>query len=336
MVDDWRTAARYGLPFGMGLALLGGVIALAAIVDPSLPLLVLLILWLVIGAPCAFLAAQFAARSTGSFDIGTRASAIAWAVPLMIFAAFVYIPIFQEQQAHPNQQALPGAVRAVLAIAILLFSGALFGGLIGSVIGFPGAWLGEHQARQEQAATSSSREHARPHDASPSALDDPALLTAAASGDVTIGTSWPKAILLLALGLTLALACYFMVRSGQNVVAGWAGAGLFGMAVPVALLQLLMNRPLLRFSKEGIAYKGANFWLRGFVPWHQVDAIWLTPSFKELFGRYELLIMIGERPRRLRYTNFQLPSSTRKGLRVAAIRYRKQIEENEIVVRGIE
>ena len=336
--NGWRTAARYGMPFGVGLALPGGVIALAAIVDPSLPRLVLLILWLVIGALCAFLAAQFAARATGSFEIGTKASAISWAVPLMIFAIFVYIPIFQEQQAHPNQQALPGAVRAVLAIAILLFCGAVLGGLVGSVIGVPGAWLGEHQARQEHAFTLSSREHVNAPEASPGALDDPSLLTAAALGDITIDASWPKAALIFAITLGFGALFVFMAWDDLSVVIRWIGLAFFVLVIPLGPLQLLINRPLLRFSEEGIAYKGAYpFWRRGFVPWHEVGAMVMASSSNKLFGRKELNLFIdGVQPWRATFQNWQLPVSTRKRLLVATIRYRKQIEENEIVVRGIE
>ena len=60
-------------------------------------------------------------------------------------------------------------------------------------------------------------------------------------------------------------------------------------------------------------------------------------STRRIGGRYELTIFLGgQRPRFARLRNWQLPSSTHTKLRAAVIRYRRQIDENEIVVQGIE
>ena len=79
MVDDWRTAARYGMPFGVGLAILGCGIALLRTVDSAVDFKSLPYFWLLAAVICAFLAGFIAARANGSFTLGVDAGAVACA-----------------------------------------------------------------------------------------------------------------------------------------------------------------------------------------------------------------------------------------------------------------
>lgn len=337
--NEWLTAARYGMPFGAGLTVLVCGIELLHIFDPSPRFAMLSYLWLFISAISAALAGMFAARATGSFKIGIKAGAVTCALPLAIlFLIFIFIPPNGRQPASVNSGELPGIVNAMLIDAMLLAIGAVFGGIFGALAGVPGAWLGRWQARHEEMNTPSLLEQPLAYRGLPGAVDDTALMASATSADIVIQPSWQKSLVFCLMASLLSVGCYAMAQSGQNVVAGWCGVDLFGLALPVGAINIMVNRPLLRFNSDGITYKGAYyFWPRGHVAWNELDAIVMMPASSKLFGRCELALYIGGvHPWRARFQNWQLPLSTRKKLRMVAIRYRQQIDENDIVLRGIE
>src|SRR6478672_9779426 len=140
MVDDWRTAARYGMPFGVGLALLGCGIALLRTVDSAVDFKPLPYFWLLAAVICAFLAGFIAARANGSFTLGVDAGAVACAAPVaIIFLVTMFGSSYHYQQTHPVGQYLPGIVNAAIAIALLFFGGAACGAIFGGLVGIPGA-----------------------------------------------------------------------------------------------------------------------------------------------------------------------------------------------------
>ncbi len=162
------------------------------------------------------------------------------------------------------------------------------------------------------------------------------------TGDIVIPLSWLKSLLLLVFSCLFAGIAYSALRSGQNTALNWIAACLFGLGIPLMLISLFISQPLLRFSIEGIAYKGASFFLRGQVDWEDVQAIILEPAPERqtmfgLLGRYNLRLIVGGNWLLfVRFLSWQLPSSTQRSFREVMIRYHEQIEENEIVVRGIE
>jgi hypothetical protein len=141
-----------------------------------------------------------------------------------------------------------------------------------------------------------------------------------------------------------AAVAYGGIRSGQNAAISWIAFCLFGLGVPLTLANLALNHPLLRFSEEGIAYRGSYFGLRGRVAWKDIAMIDLRPpteygsGIQEWFlGRYELYIVCDDAiPQTIRIMNWQLPSRVRLLLRAVTIRYSRQIAANDIVVRGVE
>jgi hypothetical protein len=73
------------------------------------------------------------------------------------------------------------------------------------------------------------------------------------------------------------------------------------------------------------------------VSWNEVVGISLSKAPNRLFGGTQLrLYLDGTRPTYMTFQNWQLPFSTRKMLRVASVRFRQQIAEHEIVIRGID
>ena len=256
----------------------------------------------------------------------------------IVFAIFVYVPAYQRQQADPKSQMFSPLVNAVLIGLILLVFAVVGGGLFGGLASIPGALLGRAQAQSERLNTPTLPEYAHSQHELPGALDEMALVAAASSEDITIPPNWFKSLLMFLLTLSFVAIGFAIVSSGDNAVLGWICVVLFGLLVFLAPINMAINRPLLRFSADGIAYKGAySFWRRGFAPWDDVGAIVFSKAPNSLFGRYELNVFIeGQRPWRGKFQNWQLPFSARKSLRLAILRYHKQIEENEIVIRGIE
>jgi len=160
--------------------------------------------------------------------------------------------------------------------------------------------------------------------------------------DISLDLSWPKSLLFLSIALILTLGSFRYVYDRQAVV-GWFGVCLFGMGVLLILLNIVFNRPPLRFTTDGVTYKGSyGLWMRGQASWKDIRAIVLAPLGAErrglpFGGRYDLNVFIeGERPRRVTIQNWQLPTSTRKTLQVVMERYSQQIAENEIVVSSVE
>lgn len=344
-MKSWRTAARYGAPFGVGLAILGGGIALARTIDPSHDFTVLPYFWLLAAVICAFLVGFIAARATGSFMLGVDAGAVACAAPMgPIFLMTMFGSSYHYQQTYTIGQFLPGIVNAAIAIALLFFGGVACGAIFGGLVSIPGALLGRIQAGLDGAKTSPADYQEPPQDHSDDHLDAALLLANSSSADVTIDLSWTKSLLFLVLAFLFAAVAYSSIRIGQNTPLNWIAFCLFGLAVPLALANLVVNRPLLRFSGEGIAYRGGYFWLRGQVAWDDIAMIDLGPpsgygsSMQELLlGRYELRIFFGDVGfRHIRFLNWQLPSTVKQSLRIAKVRYRKQIENNDIILHGIE
>lgn len=337
--NDWRTAARYGLPFGVGLMVLGCGIELLRTLDPSHRWAFLTYVVLAVTAACAFLSALFASRATASFTTGVKAGAVACGVPLaVVFLIFIFIPAALRGQAHIKDSHLPGVVDVMLLGSVMFALGAVFGGVYGSVTGAVGAWLGWRQARAERRDMPSLPQQPPLGAELAGSVDVVRLLASVPPGDIIISPSWVKTPLWFGCALLMTLGSYWALSSGVNAVMAWFGIALFGIATLVAPVNMLINRPLLRLSDEGIAYKGAyTLWRRGFVPWGEIGAIVLAKAPNTLFGHYELTVFFdGVRPWPARFQNWQLPFSTRDKLRAAVIRYRKQIDENEIVVRGIE
>lgn len=87
-LDDWRTAARYGMPFGVGLALLGCGIALLRTVNSTGDFKALPYIWLMAAVICAFLAGFIAARANGLFTLGVDAGALACAASSEVLRAW--------------------------------------------------------------------------------------------------------------------------------------------------------------------------------------------------------------------------------------------------------
>jgi hypothetical protein len=351
----WRIAARYGVPFGVGAAFVGSLNGIAQAyrhaVGPSAQGLVLLTyLWLLATAICVVLAAQMSARTSGSLRVGVWAGAITSMLCLtIVFAIFVFSPVLQQQLSDPNTRDLPLAETVLTTVVILLFF-SVVGGLLGALVAVPGAWLGREQARIEWLNALSLPEQSLTHDelAVPSrapldALDDETFMamveaSEGSSDDIVINPSWIKSLLMFLLTLTFVVIGLAMTRSSESAVWGWLCVGFAGLLTPLAPVNMAINRPLLRFTADGIAYKGAySFWRRGFVSWGDVGALVYSQAPSTLFGCKELSIFFdGVRPWRATFQNWQLPFSTRKKLREAVIRFHRQIEENEIVVSGIE
>jgi hypothetical protein len=247
----------------------------------------------------------------------------------IIFLIFVYIPAYQR---HPL-----GFPDVILFGAVMPALGAVFGGIYGGLLSAPGAWLGRRQAQSERLNTPTLPEYTHSQHELPGALDEMALVAATSSEDIIIPPNWFKSLLMFLLTLSFVTIGFAIVSSGDNAVLGWICVVLFGLLVFLAPINMAINRPLLRFSADGIAYKGAySFWRRGFAPWNDVGAIVFSKAPNSLFGRYELNVFIGgQRPWRANFQNWQLPVSAGKSLRLAILRFHKQIAENEIVVRGV-
>jgi hypothetical protein len=347
MVDDWRTAARYGMPFGIGLAIFAGIIGLLNLFWSSSQLRALPYFWLMAALICAFIAGFIAARARGSFVLGEDAGAVACAAPVaLVFLIFGFGTIYHGQQTDSVGQYLPGFVNAAI-VALLLFCGggacgAVFGGLAGS----PGALLGRIQANLDGVTYSDGETHSPPEEHSADGSNPALLLANASSADIVIDPSWIKGSAFLVLTFLFAALAYGGIRSGQNAALSWFVFCLCGLGVPLILANLVFNHPLLRFSEEGIAYRGSYFGLRGRVAWKDISMIDLRPptgygygaGIQEWFlGRYELYIDCGGAiPQTIRMMNWQLPSRVKQSLRAATIRYSRQIAENGIVVRGVE
>src|SRR6185312_2000562 len=147
MMDDWRTASRYGLPFGGGLAIFAGGIGLLHAVNPLAQWRTLPYLWLLAAFICAFLAGFIAARARGSFTLGVDAGAVACAAPLSLaLLVFGFGSFYEHEQADAGGRYLPGIVNAVIAALLLIFIGATCGAVLGGIAGIPGALLGRIQA----------------------------------------------------------------------------------------------------------------------------------------------------------------------------------------------
>ena len=160
--------------------------------------------------------------------------------------------------------------------------------------------------------------------------------------DIAIELSWLKSLLFLCAALLLSVGSLRIAYSGQAGVA-WFGVCFFGLHVFLILCNILFNHPPLRITADGIVYKGRyGLWMRGRAPWKDIRAIVLAPLGGSgrgfpLGGLHDLNLFIeGERPRRVTIQNWQLPFSARKSLRLAILRFHQQIEQNKIVVRGIE
>jgi hypothetical protein len=341
----WWIAVRYGVPFGVGAVFVGslnGVLqAYRQAIGPSAHGFVIFsYLWLLITIICILLAGQMSARASGSLRVGVWAGAIASALSTtIVFFIFVFSPALHNQETSQSGRTLPLAVNVLLLVVILLFFSVIGGGLFGALVALPGAWLGRRQARVERQNTPMVPEHfADQHEPLPNALDDIALPADVSSPDLTISPSWLKSMLMFLLALMFVAIGLAMTRSSDSVIVGWICVGFAGLLTPLAPINMAINRPLLRFTPDGIAYKGAYYyWRRGFVPWNEVGAIALTPASNKLFGRKELNLFIdGVRPWRANFQNWQLPSSVKQSLRIAMVQYRRQIEENGIVVQGIE
>jgi hypothetical protein len=152
----------------------------------------------------------------------------------------------------------------------------------------------------------------------------------------------PKSLLFLFILLILTMVSLKYVHDTQDVV-GWFGVSLFGIGALLILLNIVFNRPPLRFTTDGVTYKGSyGLWMRGQASWKDIRAIVLAPLGAErrglpFGGCYDLNVFIeGERPRRVTIQNWQLPTSTRKTLQAVIERFHQQIAENKIVVRGVE
>jgi hypothetical protein len=345
MVDDWRTAARYGMPFGIGLAVFAGIIGLLNLFGSSSQLRALPYFWLLAAVICAFVAGFIAARARGSFVLGVDAGAVACAAPLSLaLLVFGFGSFYEHEQADAGGRYLPGIVNAVIAALLLIFIGAACGAVLGGITGIPGALLGRIQANLDGGASSDEETPSQPEEHSADDSDAALPLTNPSSGDIVINPSWIKGSLFLVLTFLFAALAYGGIRSGQSAALSWFVFCLCGLGVPLILANLVLNHPLLRFSDEGIAYRGSYFGLRGRVVWKDVSRIDLRPptgygsGIQEWFlGRYELYIDCGGAiPQSIRMMNWQLPSSARQALRHVITRYSQQIAENRIVVRGVE
>lgn len=353
----WRTAVRFGVPFGVGLAVLGSVNGIVqahrlAVGPSARGLAIFSYLWLLAIIIGVVLASQMSARASGSLGVGVRAGAITSALSTtIVFFIFIFSTTLQNQLASPSARNDPLIVNVLLVVVILLLFSVVGGGLIGALVAIPGALFGRWQAHAERLNTPSLPEQPsfvqlEPADElsepleSHGALDYEALMEMieASSEDIVINPSLVKSLLFFLIALALAMGSYAMASSGQNVVIGWIGAGLFGLALPLAPINIVYNRPLLRFGVHGIAYKGAySFWRRGEVPWQDVGAIVLAKAPRMLFGRYELSLFIeGQRRWRATFQNWQLPPTTQETLEEVMFRFRHQIEENGVVMRGVE
>lgn len=216
--NTWRIAARFAVPFGVVIAVLGCGVGLLRAIDPSPQLRVVPYLWLLIAAICAFLAGMFAARSSESLSAGVRAGAIACALAAtIVFFIFVYAPAYQRQLADPKAQVFSPVVNALLIGVILLLFCVVGGGLFGALVALPGAWFGRMQARAERLNTPALPEQPFVYD-EPTAfprepLDalDEGTFTAmiegseASSDDIIINPSWLKSLLFCLMALALAV-----------------------------------------------------------------------------------------------------------------------------------
>jgi len=336
MVDDWRTAARYGMPFGIGLAVLAGVIGLLNLFGPSSQFRALPYFWLLAAIICAFVAGFIAARARGSFILGVDAGAVACAVPGAVIFLMGLGSSVHYQETHPIGQYLPGIINAVIAFALLVPGGIACGAVFGGLASIPGALLGRIQANLDEEHNPIVRQE------EPPAHDEEAPLIDSSSPEIVIPLSWFKGLVFLMLAFLFTAIVYSVIRSGQITALNWIVFWLFGLGVPFALANLVVNHPLLRFNEEGIVYRGGYFWLRGKVSWRNVQAIYLEPATYRstmfgLLGRYILrLILGGKWHSSIVFLNWQLPSSTEQLLRQVTMRFHQQIEEHEIVVSGVE
>ena len=344
MVDDWRTAARYGMPFGIGLAVFAGIIGVLNLFGSSSQLRALPYFWLMTAIICAFLAGFIAARARGSFTLGVDAGAVACAAPGAVIFLMGLGSSVHYQETHPIGQYLPGIINAVIAFALLVPGGIACGAVLGGLVGIPGALLGRIQANLDGVIYSDGETSSPPEEHSADDSDPALPLTNPSSGDIVINPSWIKGSLFLVLTFLFAALAYGGIRSGQSAALSWFVFCLCGLGVPLILANLVFNHPLLRFSDEGIAYRGSYFGLRGRVAWKDISRIDLRPptgygsGIQEWFlGRYEIYIVCDDAiPQTIRMMNWQLPSRVRLLLRAATIRYSQQIEKNDIVVRGVE
>ncbi len=162
MMDDWRTASRYGLPFGVGLAIFAGGIGLLHAVNPSSQFRALPYFWLIAAIICAFLAGFIAARARGSFVLGVDAGAVACAAPVaLVFLIFGFGTVYHGQQTDPSGQYLPGFVNAAIVALLLFFGGVACGAVFGGLAGIPGALLGRIQANLDGVIFSDGKRNPR-------------------------------------------------------------------------------------------------------------------------------------------------------------------------------
>lgn len=164
------------------------------------------------------------------------------------------------------------------------------------------------------------------------------------TSDIAIALSWPKSLLFLFATLLLAVGSYRIVDSGQAGV-GWFGVCLSGLGSLVLLLNMVFNRPPLRITADGIVYKGSyGLWMRGWVPWRDKRAIVLAPIGASrrgfpLGGLYDLNVFIEGEHMPRHNSELAIAILRPKGAppgSLAIQRFQQQIDENDIVVQGIE
>lgn len=335
--NGWHTAWRFGLPFGIGLAALGGIIGVARAVDHSHELVALNYVWILTAIICAFFAGLFAAREAESLSVGIRAGAIADALStLIIFFIFAFGPTLRRHQESASGKHSPILASALLIGIILVGFAVVGGGLAGGLAGFPGALLGRRQARAERMGLPVFPEELISRGEHPSDFDESTLIAETSSADVIIGMRWPRALLVVS--FMLAFEALFLALSiSTRGVVGWVVVVLLGVGILSVLASMVVYRPRVSFAMDGVTYTGGSpFWQRGHILWRDLRVVALSPSLNRLFGRYELLLVRDGPQQLIRFLNWQVPYSVQKSLRIAAIRFRRQIEENDIELGDIE
>ncbi len=276
-------------------------------------------------------------RSTGQLGAGWRAGAVAGAIPGAVLAV-------ESLWATVNHavQASDGGQIAALLVGVVALAGVV--GALGALVSWPGAALGRAQYRKQHPAGAPQPFELPESIGSPFIPPGAALpLSQTYFAGVTIVPSWPKSLLLMVIGSLLAGLSYMYAQIGPpfpswHAFLGLAGAVFFSLMIPVGLFTLIWNRPLLRFSEDGITYRGGEpLWRRGHLPWQDIHSIQMTRARNTLFGlsgRYDLIIVMKSRPRQLTFRNWQLPGSTAQTLELIATLYQQQIEAHAIVIRA--
>jgi hypothetical protein len=81
-----------------------------------------------------------------------------------------------------------------------------------------------------------------------------------------------KALIALVCAVALVLVGVFLIRIGEPW--GWLMVGFFGLAIPLALLALVLNHTYLKLDRSGVEIR--TLWTPRRIKWNEVEAFFVT------------------------------------------------------------